>query len=176
MAELRAALPGLEAAAKPAAAKNLLDLLSGKSVVYAISDMPAEGWENFFDAHMTALDGMPLASVEDAFRRWDRAELTPDKPGQAAFYPRPAQLYTLAKTHRESLEVAVYRGRKALEGAPEVREVWTDERRAAIKAEAVAAGVLTADGKLAVKIGAVDPSDDRFRVEPKHPGDDVEAI
>lgn len=145
--EARELQPAIEHELEPAARTDLLPLLIRQAIVFGVPDRRPEAWAELLDVYLQALEGFSVAAVEDGFARWNRGELYPAQPQRHAFFPKPAELVTMAAPHKRDLQMARYRVRKALEHVAKTGHAWTPERKAAERQKMIEMGLLTADGK-----------------------------
>lgn len=144
-AECQAALPALAAAKEPATEVEALEVISRRMVAYGVTTNLAFSHGVTWDSYVTALEGVPLHAIEDAFDRWDRGEGVKDIEA-AGFPPRPPQIALLAIKAKQDIYTAVYRARKALEHVEKRGIEWTAERKAAERQKMIEAGYLNPDG------------------------------
>lgn len=114
-------MPLLEAASRPAAEPEILEILVRHAAHYGITQKMAGEWGAFFAAYLDTLDGMSAHAIEDGFLRWNRGEGHRDIR-MAGFYPKAPQLYLLTQVGAETLGKAIYRSKMAL-GLTKIREV-----------------------------------------------------
>lgn len=119
--ETEVLLPLLEAASRPAAEPEILEILVRHAAHYGITQKMAGEWGAFFGAYLDTLDGLSAHAIEDGFLRWNRGEGHKDIR-MAGFYPKAPQLYLLATIGAEALGKALYRSKMAL-GLTKIREV-----------------------------------------------------
>lgn len=99
----------------PADPKMLALVLRQHARILAVPDQSDESWADMFGVYLDMLGPLPIESVSRAFERWHRGELYPKDPGRHAFFPKPAEVYSLAEPLMLELKMAAYRARKALE-------------------------------------------------------------
>lgn len=148
-AECFAVGAALEADLAPASREATVILLTKYWAVHGGAARRPEEMATIFGVYLETLSGLPLAAIADAFRRWSRAEPYPDEPGRCAFFPKPAELFALAKATDARMVEAAARARKVCQRATDAPRIEkTAEDRAAAKAEMIAAGILDASGRV----------------------------
>jgi hypothetical protein len=148
-AEAERALPAVEAALTPADSDDLTVVLARARPAYGIGAMSEIEWRERVLPYLRALDGLPLGCIKRAFVMWDRCELYPDEPKRHAFYPQPAELFTLATKARNTLGQAQYRIRKALERVEKAPGPKHSPEEIAAQLQAdIAAGLRNPDGTI----------------------------
>ncbi len=148
-AEAERVLPAVTAALAPNDSDDLAVILAKARPSYGIGAMSDAEWRERVLPYLRALDGLPLGCIRRAFVMWDRCELYPDEPKRQAFYPQPAELFTLATRARNSLGQAQHRIRKALAHVERHEgPKHTPEEIAARLADDIASGVRNPDGSL----------------------------
>lgn len=101
--------------AMPGDPKMLALVLRRHAKILAVPDQSEEAWADMFGVYLDMLGPLPIESVNRAFERWHRGELYPKDPGRHAFFPKPAEVYSLAEPMMLELKMAAYRARKALD-------------------------------------------------------------
>jgi hypothetical protein len=139
-------VPLLEAAKAPMSREQFAIVMAEQRPLYGVQDMEPTAWANALESYFAVLRDFSEGMLRDAFERWNRGEGMKD-PLLGQFFPKPAQLYVLAKKSKADVWTAVYRARKSLERAERDGAEWTPERKAAERQKMIDQGLLTPDGK-----------------------------
>lgn len=126
---------------------ELKSLFTRQALALGIPDRSPGEWASLFEIYARTLAGFSLEALEAAFDRWNACALYPDQPQRHAFFPKPAELLTLAERHMTELRMAAYRAKKALEFVEEKGLEWTPERKREEREKMIAMGFLSPDGK-----------------------------
>lgn len=156
--EARTLLPVLESTARAVQLSEehdaaILEVLVRNAPPFGVQAKSGAEWAALFEVYIDALESYPVEAVQDAFARWNRAELYPAEPQRQAFFPKPAELVTLAERFMVEVRTAAYRARRALAYVEDKGLEWTPERKRAEREKMIALGLLTADGKPNFVIG-----------------------
>lgn len=148
-------LPSLNARVRSPEAplSELKALFTRQALALGIPDRSPGEWASLFEIYARTLAGFSLEALEAAFDRWNACELYPAQPSRHAFFPKPAELLTLAERHMSELRMAAYRAKKAMEFVEDKGLEWTPERKQAERAKMIELGLLTPDGKPNFVIG-----------------------
>lgn len=114
-AEAEALLPQVRQALAPSNGSDILTVLVNREPQFGIPQMTEGQAAERYGDYLDDLEGFSAAIVFEAFRAWRRCEMYPDQPGRHAFYPRGAEIRTLAQRVQSKLGQAQYRCKLALE-------------------------------------------------------------
>lgn len=131
-AELDRVAPSLIGALTPADPASLMLELVRHAPALGVHAKDDGEWAALFGVYLDALADLPLGAVSEAFARWHRSELYPKDPGRHAFFPKPAELYSLAAPWWTKIRTAAWRARRAVEYVERKlpREIPEEERKA----------------------------------------------
>ena len=113
--EVERVAPVLAERSRAAAPEELMKRLVENAAPLGVPNRAPEEWATIFGVYLDALAVLPAEAIDEAFARWNRAELYPKEPGRHAFYPKPAELFTLAQPTHLRLRQAAWRAQRALE-------------------------------------------------------------
>ena len=114
---------------------EMVKVLTRHALIFGIGDRQPEEWRTLFEVYHDILQQFSLPILEEAFRRWNKCELYPKDPGRHAFFPKPAELFSLGEAYATEIRTAAWRAKKALEWAEaKAPVVISDEERALVKA------------------------------------------
>lgn len=154
LAEAKSMVDELARASEPIKRNDLLELLVLAAPALGVPDRPPEQWAVLFAPYPKTLGELPAMCIDDAFERWHRAEMYPDQPGRHAYYPKPAELFHLAKKSRSELSRAAWRIRQAMAYVDRSPRRKTDDERRREVQKSIDDGVLIrgSDGKLRLNL------------------------
>lgn len=134
--EVETVTPNLLASLAPAGDMALMALLVEHATTFGISVKNKAEWAAILGVYLDALADLPLGAVSEAFARWHRSELYPKDPGRHAFFPKPAELYSLAAPWWTKIRTAAWRARRAVEYVERKlpRDIPEEERLAVAEA------------------------------------------
>ena len=123
-AAVEAARNTLEARRRPCGAEGVAKLLLPLVGVYGLADRSSEEWGSFWSGYIKTLGELPYEALESAVTQHLR---------DGDYFPKPSQLYRLARPVAERIWQASYRANKVLDYQARPVPTVTDEDRERVR-------------------------------------------